>query len=158
MRVHHGLVNMFMFVALREMQPNTQSHQTASHKQLNGNEFSKSHDGNYRAQEWRGRKIGAGTCRPEMPKRDDEQREAYAVAKQPDDTGKQSIKRTGQRTPGPESNRDTDGSGKQSLEFDNLQGIGQRNFPRQIVVEAPHDAGADDGDGANRARRVLLMH
>ena len=152
MRVHHRLVNMFMFMALGEMQPNTQAHQSASHKQLNGNGLSESHDSNYRTKEWCGRKISAGTRRTKMPKRDYEKSEAYPVAKKTDDARKQNIKRTRQRASGRESERDTDGSGNEALEFDNLQGIGQRNFSRQIVVEAPHDAGADDGEGANYAR------
>ena len=48
MRVHHWLVKMFMFVALGEMQPNTQSHQTSSHKQLDGNGLSESQNRNDR--------------------------------------------------------------------------------------------------------------
>ena len=129
-----------MFVALSEVQPNTHAHQTAGHNQLNGDGFSQSQNSNDRAQERGGREIGAGARRTEMPKRDDEQREADAVAEKTDHTGQQSIRHGRQRPSSPQSKYDADRPGNQSLEFDNLQGIGQRYFARQIVVEAPHDA------------------
>ena len=111
----------------------------------------RANNGNDRAEERSGREICAGARRAEMPERDDEKREAHAVAKKTDDAGKQSIERARQRSPGPKSKRDIDRPSNQPLELDNLQGIGQRDLSRQIVVEAPHDAGADDGDGADDA-------
>ena len=95
MRVHHWLVGMFVFMALGEMQPNTQSHQNPGHKQLNGDGLSENQNRNDRTKKRSGRKIGAGARRAEMPERDNEQRKAYAVAKKTDAAGKQNIKRPG---------------------------------------------------------------
>src|SRR4029079_7094550 len=153
MRVRHGLVDMLMLVAFREVKPNTQPHEGPGHEELDGDRFSKSQNGNGRTQKWSGREIRSGARRAEMPKRDNEQREAYAVAKKTDDARKQSIRRAGQRSTGPKPKRNTDGSGNQALELDNLQRIGKRYLSRQIVVEAPHDAGADYGNGTDSTRQ-----
>ena len=129
MRVRHGLVGMFMFVAFCQVKPNPKSHQTPGHKKLEGDGLSKNQYSRDCAQERCGREIRAGARGPEMPKRDNEQREAYAVAKKTDEAGQQDIKRLRQRSSGRKSKRDSDGPGGQSLELDNLQRIGQRNFP-----------------------------
>jgi len=57
---------MFMFVALREVQPDTQAHQTAGDKQLNSDGFSQSENSNDSAQEWGGREICPGARRTEL--------------------------------------------------------------------------------------------
>ena len=151
MCVRHGLVDMFVFMAFGEVKPNTQRHETTGDKKLDGDRLSKSNNGDDRAQKRSGREIGARPRCAEIPERDDEQRKAYTVAKKTDDAGQQSIRRTGQRSPGPESQCDINRPGQQSLELDNLQRIGQRHLASQIVVEAPHDASADDGNGAENA-------
>ena len=77
------------------MKPNTQRHEAARHKKLGSDRLSKSKNGNDCTQKRRGREICPGACRAEMSKRDNEQREAYAVTKKADDTGKQGIKLSG---------------------------------------------------------------
>ena len=129
-RVPHRLVGVLVLMAFREVQPNAHAHQAASHQQLNGDGFAKSSDRNHRAKEWSGREIGAGARRSEMSKRDDEQREADAIAEKADDARQQSIKSARHRSSGPKPKCETDRTGNQSLQFNNLQGIGQRNLPR----------------------------
>ena len=61
MGVRIRLVDMFMLVALGEVQPNAQSHQAAREQQLSGNWLAKCGNGHYRAEEWSRGKIGPGT-------------------------------------------------------------------------------------------------
>ena len=61
MCVRHRLVNVFMFVALGEVQPDAQSHQASGQQQLNGDGLSQGNNGNYCAEEWSRRKISTST-------------------------------------------------------------------------------------------------
>jgi hypothetical protein len=89
--VRHRLVDMLMFMALGDVQPNAQSHQAASQQKLNGDGFSKANNGNYCAEERSRRKICASARGAQMPERGDEKCKAHAVAQKADDACKQSI-------------------------------------------------------------------
>ena len=60
-----------------------------------------------------------------MPQREDEKCKAHAVSEKADNACKQRIRRARKRTACPKSNGNTDRSGNQPLELDNLQRIGK---------------------------------
>ena len=88
MAVRKRLVDMFMLVALGEVQPNAQSHQAACEEQLNGNWLAQSNNGNRCAEEWRRRKIRTGTRGAQLSQREDEKCKAHAVSQKTDNACK----------------------------------------------------------------------
>jgi len=74
MRVHHRLVDVIVFVALSDVQPDTQCHERSCREELRSNGLSERNDGGNSPQEGRDRKIGSCSRRSQIPERNDEKR------------------------------------------------------------------------------------
>lgn len=145
MAMRQGLMNMFVLVSLREMQPNTDSHQNAGDGKLHRDRLAERQDCGNAAEEWRGRKVCARSRCSEVAKGDDEQGKADAIAEEADHAGEHSGGDFWKRSANQNSEEEIEGAGNQTSQFDDLQRIGKRYLARQIVVEAPGDARTDNG-------------
>ncbi len=86
-----------------------------------------------------------------MTQREHEQGKAHSVADEADQPAQEDFERAGERSSRPQPQQQIDGSRDQSFPLHDLQRIGERNLAGEIVVDAPRDAGADDGERAGEA-------
>src|SRR5579864_489893 len=85
--VREGGVSVLVLVALRKMEINAGRDQHPGDAQPRGDGLAEEGDGEPRADERRGRKIGPGPRGAEMPQRQHEQHEAQPIAEKPDHRG-----------------------------------------------------------------------
>lgn len=101
-----------------------------------------------RANERRSGEISASAGSANVAKGEHEQNQADAVAKKPDETGagrKQPMRQM--RTKG-QSQDQVDDAGDEALDGCNLNGVGMGDLARQVVVYAPRQTRAGDGERA----------
>ena len=84
MRVFQGLMRMLVSMVLRQVQPDTPSHQGRSDQQLNRDRLVEKQHRHQRAKERCNGKVGPCARRTQMPQRQDEQGQAGAVAEKPE--------------------------------------------------------------------------
>ena len=84
MGVRHSTMGMGMFVPLGDVQPDAERHQRSGGKELDRQRLLEGDDRRRRADERRGREVGAGARGAEMAQRDDEECEAETVADEAD--------------------------------------------------------------------------
>ena len=84
MRVREHLMVVLMLMIFGEMQPHANRHEGAGNKEADRGWLPESDDRHHRAEERRGREIGASTGRAEVAKRQHEQREAHPIAEEAD--------------------------------------------------------------------------
>jgi hypothetical protein len=137
MIMRQGVMDVQMFVMLGDVQPDAYGHQRCGDEKLGGQRLAERKHGGRGAEEGRGREIGTGPRRAEMTQRQHEQRQAGTIAQHPDESGKSDGARSRQRTAHPQSQGDVAGARDQPLQLDDLQGVGKRDLPRQVVVEPP---------------------
>ena len=87
MDVIDGIVQMLVLVLLGQVQPDAGRHQRRCRAELQCDGVTTHEDCQHRAEERSDREIRAGPGRPELPKRDDEQREAEPIAQKADGGG-----------------------------------------------------------------------
>src|SRR5262249_57421597 len=92
--------------------------------------------------------VGGG---PGSARRNKKRRRLHAEAKKADEAGERGGGRAGICPADREAEKEIKRTGDQSLQLDDLQRIGERYFPRQVVVEAPGDAGASNRERAGKA-------
>lgn len=80
MRMGHWLVDMLVFVMLRQVQPHTCGHQKSGEDDLRGQRLAERGNRNHGSKKRRSRKIGPCPRRSEMTKSQNEQREADAIS------------------------------------------------------------------------------
>ena len=86
MSMFHRLVLMLVLVVFGQVQPDTERHQQAGQNQLCSDRFMQHCNGSDRSKERRRREVRAGSCGPEMAKRDYKQDEAHAISEEPNKT------------------------------------------------------------------------
>ena len=74
-------MDMLVFMAFGQMQPQANCHQCAGDNELRGHGLLQEHDGQHRADEWRQGEIGPGPRRAQMAQAKHEHHKAYANAK-----------------------------------------------------------------------------
>ena len=87
MDVVDGVVQMLVLVDFGHMQPDANGHQPRRNAELQCDGVTTHEDCQRRAEERSDREIRAGPGRSELPKRDDEQREAEPIAQKADGGG-----------------------------------------------------------------------
>src|SRR6266536_3908833 len=87
MEVVDGVVQMLVLVDFGHMQPDANGHQRRCNAELQCDGVTTHEDCQHRAEERSDREIRTGACRAELPKRDDEQREAEPIAQKADGRG-----------------------------------------------------------------------
>lgn len=85
--VLYWIVHVLMIVFLGYVKPDTDRHQCAGSRKLDRQRLTKEDYGRYRSKKWSRREVGAGTRCAEVSKRPNEERQADAVANEPDDAG-----------------------------------------------------------------------
>src|SRR5262245_6803784 len=140
MRMFGRLMDMVVLMALGDMEPNTHTHQDSGDEKPDADIFAKRDHRNHRANKWRGRKISARPRSSEITKGEDIKGKTEPISQEPGYAREQGSERQGNRSTGPNSYGDVDGSRDEPLEFDDLQRVGERNLAREIVVEAPGNA------------------
>jgi hypothetical protein len=88
-RVCRRFVHMVVFVVLAQMQPHAGAHEDTCRQQLQRERFAEKHDRDERADERRGREIGACPRSAKVTQRENEQNETDAVSEESDDRGHQ---------------------------------------------------------------------
>ena len=84
MRVFQGLMSVLVGMVLRQVQPDTPSHQGRSDQQLNRDRLVKKQHRHQRAKERCNGEVGPCARRTQMPQRQNEQGQAGAVAEKPE--------------------------------------------------------------------------
>ena len=146
----HGLMHVLMIVRFGDVQPHTGAHQQARRSQLQGQRLMQECDCRHRSHKRRRRKIGARARGAEIPQRQDEKHEADPIAGEPDQACERRRRRARKRLADRDRKGKIERAGNQSLQFDDLQGIGKGDLARQIVVETPGDTCADNASGPAR--------
>ena len=147
----HSLVFVLVVVAFAKVQPDAQGYEQTGSDELQRDWLAQDKPRHQRADERRGREIGAGARCAEMAQGQHEQDEAHAVADEADEPGNHQGSRRGQGAANPQAEQEIDRARDQTFELHDLQWVGERDLARQIVVEAPGDAGADDSQRPKQA-------
>ena len=79
-------MDMIVLVALGQMEPDADAHESRGNEELQGQEIAQQHDGEQGPEERRRREIRSGSSRADMSKRQHEQDQADAIAEQADKT------------------------------------------------------------------------
>ncbi len=155
-RMSHRFVNMLVLVALGQMKPDPHCHKDTGNGELCGDWFAEHEDCRDAAEKRCGREVGPRARGAEMPQCDHEQGQAHAIPEEADHAGNQDGGERRQRGAQQQAQYEVEGTRDQPLQLDDLQWIRERDLSRQIVVEAPGEACADDGERTDQAvhRRV----
>ena len=140
MGMAYRLVQVLMLVMLGQMQPHPKRHQSARQDQLHRDRFAQRDHRRNSADEWRSREVGTGSRAAEVTQRHDKKREAHPVSEKAHDAGDEGRRDAGKHAADPQTDQKIERPRNES-ELDDLQRIGERNFARQIIVEAPGQAG-----------------
>src|SRR5215467_1744535 len=93
MRMHRKLVDVLMLMMFRGMQPDAQSHKSAGYEEARGNRITKRHDGDDRAKERCGRKVGARSRSTQLTQYENIKHKANAVSEKANDRRKKQNRR-----------------------------------------------------------------
>src|SRR5581483_6201311 len=145
------IMDVFVLMLLRQVQPHPEAYEQARDHELEGDGFAQKKDGRDGADEGRRRKIRARARRPEMAQRRDEKSKADAVTEETHDPRQRYRNEARKTAADKEAKGQTDGTGNEALQLDDLKWIGQRHLAREIVVQPPCSARAGDGEGAEQA-------
>lgn len=146
--VDERFVFVFVLVVFHEMQVEARRHQSCSSQELWRDRLAKDDDRDDRANEGSSREIGPGAGGPELAEGEHEEDEAHAIAEEANDGTSDRKLRDGQGRASKQRQPHIDGTGDKPLRQRDLNRIGRRQLPGQIVVDAPGKARADDGERA----------
>ena len=154
MTVHRVLVHMLVGVPLGKYEPRGGNHQRKRDTERDGKCLRENEKCNRGADEWRGAEMRSGTRAAKMPQREDEQHKADAVTQETN--RERSYECLGWRKVHPERERQDqiERSCGKPLYHRQHDGIGRRNLAREVVVETPAEACADN---CNRVQRELEL-
>lgn len=144
MLMHHRFVHMLMRMMLGEMEEEAETHQHGRSDKGERDRIAEDREAQSRAKE-RGRgEIGAGARRPQMAQRQNEEREAGAIAEKAEDTGGEERRRRGPGAAPERGEAEIDAARREPFHHRDIQRIGARKLARQIVVDRPGERRACD--------------
>ena len=138
----HRLV--FVFVPLRQVQPDADAHERRRHAVENGVSFLKDHQGKYGTNEGGEREICASPSGPQMPQGQHEKRQADSVPEQTHGTSSEHGRDAWKVRADEKGKGQVHATRNQSFCCGNLDGIPARDFPGEVVVDSPSEAGTGD--------------
>ena len=139
--VIHLLMPVVMFVTLGQVQPDAPGHEGRGSQEPEGDVFPEQDDAHQAAHKGRHGKIGPGAGRADMPQRPDEQHQAGAVPQKAQETGKQGDSYLRKNAGVPGGDCQVSSPRRESLDHGNLYRVPQGNFPGEIVIQTPGQAG-----------------
>ena len=152
MRVRERLVRVRVLVPLGEVQPYASRHESGRSPEKQSRCFVKPRQRHRRTDEGCSRKICAGARAPQMPQREHEQHEAYAIAKRTHRASGSKSEIAGQGVTQRERQTGINQPGDETLQARDLHWVAGCDLAREVVVYRPGEAGADDSE--RRKRRI----
>lgn len=148
MLVGHFFVAMFVFVALRQMKPDSNRHEQSGDSELDRHRFPQNEHGDQPAEERSQREVRPGPGRSNVPKGNNEEHQADTVTGKSDNhRGTQRAEWWQARTK-PEGDANVYHSRHTSLQERYLDWVCLRDLARQIVIDGPGKTGAGNHQGA----------
>lgn len=123
MGMFERFVEVFVFMPLCDMKIDANAHQDGRPDQLHSYRIAQYCEGDEGANEWSGRKVGAGAGGSKMPQRQNEQHQAYPIAKQADDASASDRRNGGKTGASTKRKRQVDRTGHQPLDHRDLHRV-----------------------------------
>ncbi len=144
MTVRHILVRVLVGMPLGNYEPRGGNHQHKRDAERGGECFPEGENCNRGADEWRGAEMRSGTRAAKMPQREDEQHEADTVTQETDRERAGERRRWREVQPERERQDEIERSCRKPFYYRQHDRIGRRNPAREVVVETPAKACADN--------------
>ena len=143
-RMDHRNMGVHVFMLFSQVQPDASRHQRASNPKPGAWRIAQHDEGNSGPHERRDRKIGAGPGSAEVAQGQHKEDQAQAISAEAHDPGKKCAARRRHRHPEGKRDGEIHHAGDQALDACDLYGVTGRYFARQVVVDSPAQAGADN--------------
>ena len=151
------LVDVLVFVPLGDVQPNADHHENSRSAKTPTKLALSNCKGKGRPGKWRGGKVRARASRPEVTERLDEQDEADAITKKPNNHDAQGDANRRYRWIHEKSEPSIYRSSHQTLPHGNLRWVAARNLASEIVINPPTKAGGSDQYRGVRDREAIFF-
>src|SRR5215469_15583666 len=142
--VKERFVHMLVLVFFGKVQIHARRHEPGSADQGPCDRLAEQRNRDRSADKGSGRKIRSGAARTEVAQPQYEERQANAITKESDDSGRGKGPLFGQLRAMGKAQRSIDDPGSKTLDHGDLDRIGSAELSGQVVIDAPADAGRDD--------------